>query len=421
VKPQKYAIFYSNLVKDDDGKYAITGNFQNAVKGSGLEAPQDMYGGRDSATDRFDIGPLGIIFAARDPQPQPAKPQYMTASDVYFTPIRSWSEPPTSEPAKVVLPDDHALGVASNPRFSPDGTMVAYLKHPFSNEADVRLFMGHVAAQAFFDVFKMVIGSSWDLVPDSFEYAPDGQSMFVMADSYGRFSVFELELHHGAKPRILTTESSVAGYHSFRDGNGDLKLLVSASSLVESSIYTIIDPVLNSQPLIVSTAIKPQKLGLSRNQISEIWFEGADDICIQAWVTKPSNFDDHKKWPLVLMVHGGPEDAFRDHWHMRWNAVVWAEQGYIVVQPNFTGSTGFGPEFTSRIYNQWGGRPYQDLVNCMEYLSKISYIDVNRAVVAGGSYGGYMVNWILGQSFAKKVCRLIPLYHSSSLTYGAQI
>jgi dipeptidyl aminopeptidase/acylaminoacyl peptidase len=384
--------------------YSVAEDFKNAVVDSALEAPSEMYGGRDSPADRYDIGKQGIIFTARNPNPEPTEPQYLTASDVYFVPIDNWYKPPASKPVKVVLQSDNALGTVSNPRFSPDGSMVAYLKRMFSNEADVRLFMGHVGSRASFDVWKMVIGSSWDLVPESFEYALHGGSMFMTADNCGRLSLFELELRHGARPRLVSDHGSVHAHYSFLDELGRYKLLASASSLVETSIYTLYDPLLNSKPVVVSAAARfGQKMGLSSNQVSEVWFEGSEDTCVQAWLLKPSNFDEEKKWPLVLMIHGGPESAWHDEWHWRWNAALWAEQGYIVVQPNITGSTGFGVAFTNGIYNQWGGRPYQDLVNCMEHLSTVSYIDMDRAVVAGGSYGGYMVNWILGQQFAKKV------------------
>lgn len=363
-----------------------------------------MYAGHGSPADRYDIGAQGIIFAARNPSPEPTEPQYMTASDVYFVPIDDWSRPPGSKPVRVVLQSDNALGTVSNPRFSPDGTMVACLKRPFSNEADVRLFMGHIASRASFDVWNMVIGSSWDLVPESFEYALHGRSVFVLADICGRVSLFELELRHGARPRLVSAHGSVGAHYSFLDDQGRYRLLVSASSHVESSIYTLCDPLSRSKPVVVSAATRfGQKMGLLAHQVSEIWFEGSEDTCVQAWMLRPSNFGEHKKWPLVLMIHGGPQSAWRDEWQWRWNAALWAEQGYIVVQPNLTGSIGFGVAFTNGVYNQWGGRPYQDLIGCMEHLSTVSYIDMDRAVVAGGSYGGYMVNWILGQPLAKKV------------------
>jgi dipeptidyl aminopeptidase/acylaminoacyl peptidase len=363
-----------------------------------------MYGGLESSASRYDIGSNGVVFTARDPRSDPTKPQLQIDSDVYSVLIEDWSKPPGSKPVKVRLQGDDEPGMASNPRFSPDGSMVAYLKRHFSCDADVKLYMGHVASQASFDLWKMVIGSSWDLVPESFEYAPHGGSLFVTADNCGRFSLFELELRHGVRPRLLSEQGSVRGHYSFVDAQGRCKLLVSASSHVETSCYTIHDTAEGTKPVVVSPATRHgQKMGLSPDQVSEVWFEGSEDTCVQAWMLKPSNFDDKKKWPLVLMIHGGPESAWHDEWSMRWNAALWAEQGYVVVQPNIAGSTGFGVPFTNGKNNQWGGRPYQDLVKCMEHLSTVPSIDMDRAVVAGASYGGYMVNWILGQPLAKKV------------------
>lgn len=399
--------------------YSVGECFRNALlrDDSGLEAPAEMYGGRDSSTSRYDIGSNGIVFTARDPSPDPTKPQFATASDVYFVAVEDWYSPPAAQPVKIVLQGDDALGAVSNPRFSPDGSMVAYLKRLFSNEADVKMFMGHVGSEASFDVWKMVIGSSWDLVPEEFEYALHGGSMFITADNCGRVSLFELELRHGARPKLVSDHGSVRGYYSFMDGQGRYKLLVSGSSHVESSFYALYDPASSSKSVVVSTAARyGQKMGLSPHQVADIWFEGSEDTCVQAWMLKPSNFDDEKKWPLVVMVHGGPESAWHDEWHWRWNAALWAEQGYIVVQPNITGSTGFGVAFTGGIYNQWGGRPYQDLVNCVEHLATVPYIDMDRAVVAGGSYGGYMVNWILGQPLAKKVHIPIPPARRQSIS-----
>jgi dipeptidyl aminopeptidase/acylaminoacyl peptidase len=87
---------------------------------------------------------------------------------------------------------------------------------------------------------------------------------------------------------------------------------------------------------------------------------------------------------------------------LQWNSAVWAEQGFVVIQPNPTGSVGFGKKFRAGVYNNWGGRPYQDLVNCMDHLKKVPYLDHDRAVLAGASYGGYMVNWINGHPLAKR-------------------
>ena len=80
------------------------------------------------------------------------------------------------------------------------------------------------------------------------------------------------------------------------------------------------------------------------------YFEGAENHDVQAWVVTPSDFHSHKKYPLAFLVHGGPQDAWRSDWSTRWNPAVWAEQGYVVVMPNPTGSTGFGKAFAQGIY-----------------------------------------------------------------------
>ena len=142
--------------------------------------------------------------------------------------------------------------------------------------------------------------------------------------------------------------------------------------------------------------------GLSPSQISSFWFDGAERK-VQAWVIKPSNFREGGKYPLAYMIHGGPQGAWLDNWSTRWNPAVFAEQGYVVVAPNPTGSTGFGQAFTDAIREQWGGLPYTDLVKGFEAIeAQMPFVDTKRAVSLGASYGGYMMNWIQGHPLGKK-------------------
>ena len=100
--------------------------------------------------------------------------------------------------------------------------------------------------------------------------------------------------------------------------------------------------------------------------------------------------------------------AWLDEWSTRWNAAVFAERGYVVVLPNPTGSTGFGQDFVNGVKNSWGGLPYQDLVACFDYMAaSLDYVDTDHAIAMGASYGGYMVNWIMGQPFAKRFRALV--------------
>jgi dipeptidyl aminopeptidase/acylaminoacyl peptidase len=151
--------------------------------------------------------------------------------------------------------------------------------------------------------------------------------------------------------------------------------------------------------------------GLSRNQVDEIYWAGANkdvETNVHAWVIKPWNFDPKKKYPLAYLVHGGPQGAWTDSWSTRWNPAVYAEQGFVVVSPNPTGSTGYGQDFVDAIQGQWGGLPYEDLVLGFEYIKDhLDYVDTDRAVALGASYGGYMMNWFQGHDLGRKFKALV--------------
>jgi len=121
-------------------------------------------------------------------------------------------------------------------------------------------------------------------------------------------------------------------------------------------------------------------------------------VPVQAWVVKPNTFKDGVKYPLLYLVHGGPQGAWNDGWTYRWNAQVFASAGYVVFMPNPRGSTGFGQKFTDEISNDWGGKVFEDLMKGVDYAEKLPYVDAARKVAAGASYGGYMMNWFLGHT-----------------------
>lgn len=136
-------------------------------------------------------------------------------------------------------------------------------------------------------------------------------------------------------------------------------------------------------------------LGLSRPESLSVPVEGAS---MQMWLLKPPGFDPAKKWPLVYLVHGGPQGAWEDGWSWRWNPSLWAAQGYVVACPNPRGSTGFGQKYVDDISGDWGGKCYRDLMAGMDMLEKLPYIDKERMASAGASFGGYMMNWFQGNT-----------------------
>jgi dipeptidyl aminopeptidase/acylaminoacyl peptidase len=128
-------------------------------------------------------------------------------------------------------------------------------------------------------------------------------------------------------------------------------------------------------------------------------FKGADGDDVSGWLIKPPNFDEKKKHPVVFLIHGGPQGAWHDEWHGRWNYQMFAAPGYAVVAINPRGSTGYGQKFTDQISKDWTGRVYEDLMKGLDYtLDHYKFLDKDRVAACGGSYGGFMVNWIAGHT-----------------------
>lgn len=138
---------------------------------------------------------------------------------------------------------------------------------------------------------------------------------------------------------------------------------------------------------------------LKMHPAEEFWFKGAEGDSIHGFLVKPPSFSDSNKYPLVMLIHGGPQGAWMDNFHFRWNAQMFASPGYVVAMINFHGSTGYGQLFTDSITGDWGGKPYKDIMLSLDYLvSQYDFIDNERIAAAGASYGGYMIDWLEGHT-----------------------
>ena len=130
----------------------------------------------------------------------------------------------------------------------------------------------------------------------------------------------------------------------------------------------------------------------------EIEFAGADGNRVQMFVVLPPGFDPKRKWPLVHVIHGGPHGIAGDNFHFRWNPQAFAAPGYVVACVNFHGSTSWGQDFAAVIQGGHGDKPYSDIMRATDFLLETGYIDEKRMAATGGSYGGYLVCWIAGQT-----------------------
>lgn len=134
---------------------------------------------------------------------------------------------------------------------------------------------------------------------------------------------------------------------------------------------------------------------LKLNDVEEISYKSYDGTEVYGLILKPPQFDENKKYPMVVLLHGGPQWAFTDTFHWRWNAQMFASEGYFVFMPNFRGSTGYGEKYKDAITKNWGSYPYEDVLSGVEFLTeKFNFIDKEKIGAAGASYGGYLANWI---------------------------
>jgi dipeptidyl aminopeptidase/acylaminoacyl peptidase len=133
--------------------------------------------------------------------------------------------------------------------------------------------------------------------------------------------------------------------------------------------------------------------------LEEFWVDGAEGARVQSFVVKPYGFEKDRKYPVLMLIHGGPEGFWGHSWTYRWNAQVFAAAGYVVVMPNPRGSTGYGQKFIDEINGDWGGRAFDDIMAVADHIvTDMPYADASRMTAAGGSYGGYMIDWMLGHT-----------------------
>jgi dipeptidyl aminopeptidase/acylaminoacyl peptidase len=152
-------------------------------------------------------------------------------------------------------------------------------------------------------------------------------------------------------------------------------------------------------PLLVTHLNDGLLAQLELPKMASFWFRAADKTKVQGFLIKPPGFDPAKKYPVKFLIHGGPQGAWGDAWSYRWNAELFAANGYVVVMINPRGSTGYGQAFVDGVNGDWGGKPFTDLMLGLDYAEKTyPFIDKNRECALGASYGGYMANWILGHT-----------------------
>lgn len=310
-------IWFSRLATTADGKWSLESELHNLLHGTELEVcgVYDV----DEPQEHYDIGAKGILFNASCSKPDDEFTRW-SCSNVYFSEFPSFVEAAPQKPKAVTLGGEEPVGRYQNVQISPDGEMMTFLFMPYKDDADTRVYLGHLSSLDSLDVFKQLGGSGPGLPPSGVSFAGSSDSLILTTNDCGRTTLQSLKIPssgHLEDPVTIFRNGSVAAFYPLVEGNWD-KLLVSSTSFVDSSLWQIIDTKQTDEPRVVSSSTRHgARFGLTHSMISEIWYEGADEACIHTFIVKPSNFGPEKKYPWVLMPHGGPVSSWNDSWSTR--------------------------------------------------------------------------------------------------------
>jgi dipeptidyl aminopeptidase/acylaminoacyl peptidase len=310
---------------------------------------------------------------------------------------------PAAKPVKVST----SPGGDFSPAYSPDGRWLAWRSQERGGyESDrFRLMLYDRAAKTTKELLPR-----FDRWVDEFAWDPDSKSILFVSGEKGEAPVYRTNLLGNVLHRYGKAAGVWSGIHPLALQGREF--LVGSLMRVDQPADAVIADLLvmddNARTGPVLSKYEPRSITelnsdlLSRLELpamDSFWFTAADRTRVQGFVIRPPQFDSTKKYPVKFLIHGGPQGAWDDAWSYRWNAELFAANGYVVVMINPRGSTGYGQAFVEGVSGDWGGKPFTDLMAGLDYAEqRYPFIDKSRECALGASYGGYMANWVLGHT-----------------------
>jgi dipeptidyl aminopeptidase/acylaminoacyl peptidase len=346
----------------------------DVMKGMDADAPTKPFGGPEEFT--FTPDGKGVVFTARDVGRQEA---WSTDLDLFVASVDGQGQP------RKLTASNRATD--TSPVFSPDGKTLAYLamERP-GYEAD-RL---RVILRSWPEGKERGLTEKWDRSADGLAWSTDSKTLYTSAYNEGQHPAFAIDVASGQVRQLIQQ-----GYASDVQPAGD-RIVYNFDTLKAPADLVSIN--LDGSDARQLTRVNQEALASIRfGDYEPFTFAGWNGERVFGYVVKPVDFDPKKKYPVALLIHGGPQGSYSNHFHYRWNPQAFAGRGYAVVAIDFHGSTGYGQAFTDSIQDDWGGKPLEDLQKGLAAaISRYPFMHSERVCALGASYGGYMINWIAG-------------------------
>ena len=348
-------------------------------------------------------GPEGFTFSPdskelcylsnHDPHPEAS-----TNADLWVVPVEGGT-------ARNLTADNKAWD--GSPQYSPDGRYIAYRFQTVPGYESDRFRLAVVDRRTG---AKTVLTEAFDNWVDAYKWTPDSKAICFLGEERGYEPLFKVTLANKKIEKIVG-DRAIGSFDL--DGKGNFYYTYSSTG----------------KPTALYRAT-PSRKGLRERQLThfndaleqevdirpaeELWVEGANGDSVEVFVVKPHGFEPGKKYPLVINVHGGPQmqwmNSFRGDWQ------VYPGAGYVVAYPNPHGSTGYGQQFCRDISQDWGGKPFVDVMKVTDALARLDYVDSTRMAAMGWSYGGFFMNWLQGHTKRFKcLASMMGLYDMPSM------
>ncbi len=279
----------------------------------------------------------------------------------------------------------------SGPVYSPDGEYILYGKQSIYHfYADrVELVKYNRKNKSFKN-----ITSDIDLSCSNWVWSNDGNTIFFNAQHNAQVAIFSIPANGGKHTKLHGEGTN--GQVNLAGRRGRDLVFIHHNLDMPTELFKMDTRGRNLKQITHFNDSRVSRLNFGNAE--SVVYKGADGADVQMYIVYPPDFDPDKKYPLVLMIHGGPHGIFGNQWHYRWNAHLFAAPGYVVAMPNFHGSTSFGQDFAISIHGEHANKPFKDIMKGTDFMIEKGFIDESRMAATGGSYGGYMVSWIAGHT-----------------------